>query len=427
MSSAAQIAQAEQATFQLLPALTDAEYRALKDDIREHGVLVPIEVDDRGNILDGHHRVKAWHELRTEGVKLDDYQRMVRIGMSDAEKRAHAIRLNINRRHLSKDQRRELNQMLATFKNADGTAAHSLPEIAGMTGTPYTTVWRDINKPTCSNEQVDRSPVVRGKDGKNRDAKKPRAVMAKNGKEQERAQQALAILGDDAPVTVVDTKRVERLAREHQAEERRTQPAADVALGTISLWLGDFRERGREIADNSIELIFTDPPYHEEYIPLWSDLGALAARVLKPGGALVSYSGQKYLLTVMQALSEHLDYFWLCAVKHSGGDAQRHVQRIRNGFKPILFYVKPPVNPWWEYMPDIISGGQEKDAHDWQQAAGEARHYIRHLCPSGGVVLDPMCGGGTTLLVSRELGLRSIGIEIAPEHFHAAQERCDGD
>ena len=27
------------------------------------------------------------------------------------------------------------------------------------------------------------------------------------------------------------------------------------------LLLGDFREKGKEIPDNSIDLIFTDPPY----------------------------------------------------------------------------------------------------------------------------------------------------------------------
>ena len=72
----------EQAAFQLLPALTDAEYTALKDDIREHGVLVPVEYDELGNILDGHHRVKAWNELRAEGVRVADFQSITRIGLS---------------------------------------------------------------------------------------------------------------------------------------------------------------------------------------------------------------------------------------------------------------------------------------------------------------------------------------------------------
>ena len=38
-----------------------------------------------------------------------------------------------------------------------------------------------------------------------------------------------------------------------------------------------------DIPDESIDCIITDPPYPKEYVDLFGDLGALAARVLKPG------------------------------------------------------------------------------------------------------------------------------------------------
>jgi 16S rRNA G966 N2-methylase RsmD len=34
------------------------------------------------------------------------------------------------------------------------------------------------------------------------------------------------------------------------------------------LFLGDFKEKGREIPDSSIDLIFTDPPYSKEDTPI---------------------------------------------------------------------------------------------------------------------------------------------------------------
>lgn len=40
----------------LLPRLSSDEYSVLKVDIREHGVRHAIEVDEEGNVLDGHHR-----------------------------------------------------------------------------------------------------------------------------------------------------------------------------------------------------------------------------------------------------------------------------------------------------------------------------------------------------------------------------------
>jgi hypothetical protein len=35
-------------------------YEALKADIARNGISVPIEIDENGNILDGHHRYRAW-------------------------------------------------------------------------------------------------------------------------------------------------------------------------------------------------------------------------------------------------------------------------------------------------------------------------------------------------------------------------------
>ena len=44
-------------------------------------------------------------------------------------------------------------------------------------------------------------------------------------------------------------------------------------------------------------------------------------------------------------------------------------------------------------------------------------------CPTGGVVLDPFVGSGTTAIVARELGRRFIGIELNPEYAGMASRR----
>ncbi len=46
---------------------------------------------------------------------------------------------------------------------------------------------------------------------------------------------------------------------------------------------------------NSVNLILTDIPYGEDFLPEVAELGAFAARVLVEGGLLVSYSGQYHL------------------------------------------------------------------------------------------------------------------------------------
>jgi DNA modification methylase len=51
------------------------------------------------------------------------------------------------------------------------------------------------------------------------------------------------------------------------------------------------------------------------------------------------------------------------------------------------------------------------------------RRCILASCPEGGTVLDPFLGSGTTALVARELGRRSVGIELNPEYCVLIAER----
>lgn len=44
-------------------------------------------------------------------------------------------------------------------------------------------------------------------------------------------------------------------------------------------------------------------------------------------------------------------------------------------------------------------------------------------CPVGGLVLDPFCGSGTTLMVAQQLGRRGIGIELNADYIALAQKR----
>ena len=48
---------------------------------------------------------------------------------------------------------------------------------------------------------------------------------------------------------------------------------------------------------------------------------------------------------------------------------------------------------------------------------------IKSSCPSNGIVLDPMCGSGTTLVVAKKLGRQYIGIELNPQYVGMARKR----
>lgn len=45
-------------------------------------------------------------------------------------------------------------------------------------------------------------------------------------------------------------------------------------------------------------------------------------------------------------------------------------------------------------------------------------------CPEGGLVVDPLCGAGTTGLAALQLGRRFAGIDISAAFLHETYERA---
>ena len=87
----------------------------------------------------------------------------------------------------------------------------------------------------------------------------------------------------------------------------------------IKIYNGDFRNCSRQIHDTSIDLIFTDPPYDKESVPLYSDLALVAQRVLKPGGSLITYCGTYAVQEILQYMKDaDLQFHWIIAVKLKG-------------------------------------------------------------------------------------------------------------
>ena len=70
-----------------------------------------------------------------------------------------------------------------------------------------------------------------------------------------------------------------------------------------------------------------------------------------------------------------------------------------------------------------MSGGKEKWDHEWQQAEGEAAHFIKALCPQGGIVCDPMCGSGTVCAAAAKQGFRHLGFDIDVEAVEKSRAR----
>lgn len=180
---------------------------------------------------------------------------------------------------------------------------------------------------------------------------------------------------------------------------------------------GDMRRLFDDLEDNSIDLFFTDPPYPFDYIHLYEELGRLAAAKLKPGGLCLAYSGQTFLPQVMERLGNHLTYWWMFAISHTGGNLAIWQRQLQNEWKPVLVFAKPLANGKLPFAPEytvdfVPGGGRDKRYHEWGQDAGEITYWIEKLSAPGALVCDPFVGGGSVPVACKLVGRRWIGTEI---------------
>lgn len=139
----------------LLPPLTAEERDELRRSIRAAGrVLVPILVTEDDAVLDGHHRLAIADELGLSGVPAETVA-----GLSDEQRRARAMELNLARRHLTREQRRRIIE-----EELRRDATRSDRSVSARVGVSHATV-AAARKKLESSGQIVHSPRRAGKDG----------------------------------------------------------------------------------------------------------------------------------------------------------------------------------------------------------------------------------------------------------------------
>jgi len=403
----------------LLGPLSTEERAALEADIKASGgVRDSVKIDEEDNILDGHNR-----------YAIDKNAPVVVIpGLSESEKEAFVFRSNFVRRNLSPDRKREiLKKMKETAKRLklSDPKKYTQPRIAAALGVNQSTVSRWFDKGGGSNMQPHKASATNGvPDSRVKiDPKQKPVIVERVASGDTQAQIAADFNVSERAIRTV-VKSEEKKAKVKAEREE----AAKKINGDCGVLHGDFREAGKQIADASVQLVFTDPPYDKECVELYGSLSVFASRVLCPGGWLLAYSGQAHLLDVMNAMSDcGLTYAWTFCCLHGGGDVRFRKYKIHNGWKPIVAFYKPTLAVDWEWFKDVVSGGKEKDSHEWQQAESEAAHFIERLSSSGGFVCDPFTGSGTTLAAAKGLGRKWVGCEANFEHVETARIRLSDE
>ncbi len=142
-----------------LPPHTPEEYAGLRDNIAVNGVLVPILVNcdgPRRKIIDGNYRKQFADEFGYECPEI------VHSGLNDEEMRTLARALNLARRRLTTDQKREL-----IADQLRETPGKSLRWYAKMLGVHHTTVG-SVRAEMASTGELASCPRTEGLDGKSR-------------------------------------------------------------------------------------------------------------------------------------------------------------------------------------------------------------------------------------------------------------------
>jgi len=157
--------------YQVLPPMPPEQFAALKADIAERGVLVPIDVDEEGHILDGHHRYRACVDL-----KITDFSTIVRPGMSEEDRRMFARKSNMLRRHLTREQVRQL--IAEQLKDTPNWANSRIAQALGVDDKTVATVRSQME----ATSEIPKLDKLIGADGKERSTKRVRqpAITAAN-------------------------------------------------------------------------------------------------------------------------------------------------------------------------------------------------------------------------------------------------------
>ncbi len=213
---------------------------------------------------------------------------------------------------------------------------------------------------------------------------------------------------------------------------------------------GDCLELMKDIEDNSIDLIVTDPPY---FLPashygatirlkttkVWkrnfADLGILEhffkdvfkefERILKPTGVIYFFcDGQSYPLFYY-----HL-YGFCKSVRPLIWDKKVGVNGYhwRHQHELIIFAQMPENRPVPTGDGDILrypSVKMNERKHKAEKPLELMKSLISKSSEEGNLILDCFAGSGSTLLACRDLKRNFIGIEVSREYKEIAEKRLN--
>ena len=233
-----------------------------------------------------------------------------------------------------------------------------------------------------------------------------------------------------------------------QAPEPRTKPGDLWVLGGHRLLCGDARrpqDLARLMQEARADVLWTDPPYGVDYVGKTDR----ALRLRGDDSAGVAHLLQESLAAAGQVLADGAAIY---LAHPAGPGALTFLQAfVAQGWRlhQILVWVKDTIvlgHSDYHYRHEPIAfgyapggggrgrgrggwyGGNDADSvievprpaasreHPTMKPVELIRRFLSNSCPPGGIVLDPFCGSGSTLIACEVLGASARAIEIDPAY-----------
>jgi site-specific DNA-methyltransferase (adenine-specific) len=228
-------------------------------------------------------------------------------------------------------------------------------------------------------------------------------------------QGAIKIAGNKEPTESQVARAVDIIIKANHRPKGIIAPAwvGDMALDCVYMADSTSLDFLQTLPENSIDMIFTDPPWDAESLVCYEAAGRLANRVLKLGSYLAIYCGKMFLPEILDILGKWLDYAWtMCVYQPDNNHSTSHQGvGIFEAWRPIAIYRKPGEKRECRFEPDALKCTRQKDWHDWQQGIEPIKKYIGQLTDPGEIILDPFIGGGTIMVAARILGRHYLGFD----------------
>lgn len=383
---------------EIFPMLSDVEIRDLAKDISERGLQNHI-VTYEGQLLDGRNRLAACILAGIEPKSME-YGGDSPVG--------YVISANLRRRQLDPSQRAavavEIEPMFAAEAKKRMDVGRPKEGVANL---------RQVNQGKASEQAaavVSVSPRM---------VQEAKAIKKNNPEAFERIK--------SGEVTVHEAKKEIRGEEIKEIRAKMVQEAAavpkdhryKVSVGNIETF---------EMPDEKqFDYIVTDPPYLQEFIPLYETLAERAAEWLKPDGLLIVMCGQSYVNRIYTLMSRHLDYYWTAAYLTQGQPTPLRTRQVNSTWKPLLFFVPKNSKYKGKIFGDVfVSDANDKSFHEWGQSESGMLSIISGVCLPGQTIFDPFLGAGTTGVAALKHGCLFEGIDLESNNVELAKTRIHG-